>query len=135
MTKTSRLLAASTLVVAINALSSVDKLCSWSNARAASIRDAFYIDGGDLEHTQWTDSGPLPQTQSQPVNGPNGSLYRFDYGRTYDFSSTSIFDMDSYTEQFLDYISLTPGGSQSAPNYWDGAMLASDFEFYTYGSE
>ncbi|KAM5348002.1 hypothetical protein ACJ41O_007826 [Fusarium nematophilum] len=96
---------------------------------SALIRDMIYLDGGDIWWMPHLDDGRF----GAPVdNGNNGGLI-LNYNLSTPFNSTT-----NVTEILLDKaMSKARGGSGNsngaAPNYYDGAMLANDAQFFLYG--
>ncbi|PQE29160.1 kelch repeat protein [Rutstroemia sp. NJR-2017a BBW] len=84
-------------------------MCYWTSPRAAVVRDTLYLDGGEL----WWEPG---------LN--NGA-----YG-------VPIDDVSDNMSNIFTHISKAPNGQAAnniAPTYLDGAMLANDYGWYTYG--
>lgn len=62
------------------------------------------------------------------VDNPLGIVYTWNFGRPFNNSTN--------TSEILGIISKAPNGNAAnnlAPNYFDGAMLANDHEFFLYG--
>ena len=108
-----------------------DKICTWSQARAGTVQDALYIDGGDLEHGLW-ENGQWIGSQKTST-GPSGNLYKFSYTKSYNFDSDCAFDWATLNTSLVEYLPLTNGYSGDAGNYWDGTMFVDEQELYTYG--
>ncbi|KAK0714848.1 hypothetical protein B0H67DRAFT_488130 [Lasiosphaeris hirsuta] len=102
-------------------------ICQWAQFRAHVIRDTVYMDGGSL----WWLPGLSDGTYGQTVNdhNPLGIVYTLNFSKP--FTTT-----DNITAVF-GALSKAAGGSGAAnnyaPNYFDGAMLGNDAEFFTYG--
>ncbi|KAI1775321.1 hypothetical protein F4818DRAFT_46543 [Hypoxylon cercidicola] len=101
-------------------------LCKWSNFRVATLKDAVYMDGGRL---YWlpgmADGSFLP-----PIDDGN----RLSLVGILNFSTP--FNTSTNASTLLTTISKAPNGgaaSNFAPNYYGGALLANDAEFYLYG--
>ncbi|ETS82513.1 hypothetical protein PFICI_04389 [Pestalotiopsis fici W106-1] len=101
-------------------------MCAWQNPRAAQIRDTLYIDGGYLFWVPGMSDGTYgPATQD---NNPLGLIYTLNFSKPFN-SSTNISDI-------METISKAPNGNAAnnlAPNFFDGAMLHNDAEFFLYG--
>ncbi|KAI1817509.1 hypothetical protein GGS20DRAFT_12177 [Poronia punctata] len=101
-------------------------MCSWQGLRSSLLRDTVYMDGGFL---QWT-PGMADGSYGVPTldDNPLGVMYTLNFSVPFN-SSTNISDI-------LGTISKAPNGGAAnniAPNYYDGAMLANDDQFYLYG--
>ncbi|KAF4637195.1 hypothetical protein G7Y89_g887 [Cudoniella acicularis] len=101
-------------------------MCQWVNPRAAVIRDTLYIDGGIL----WWQPGMSDGTYGTAISdgNPLGLVYLLNFSTPFNTSSniSSIFTT----------ISKAPNGGAAnniGPQYYDGAMFANDYEWYTYG--
>ncbi|KAI1748219.1 hypothetical protein F4782DRAFT_543001 [Xylaria castorea] len=101
-------------------------MCAWKTLRAAQLKDTAYLDGGFLYWTPgFADGGIGVPTQD---GNPLGLTYTLNFSNPFD-SSTNI-------SKILKTISLSPDGDAAnnlKPNYYDGAMLANDYEFFLYG--
>ncbi|KAI1877277.1 uncharacterized protein JN550_001349 [Neoarthrinium moseri] len=101
-------------------------MCSWQNPRAAHIRDTVWIDGGYLWWTPGLADGSLAPAELD-LN-PLGSIYQLNFSRPFNTSAN-----------ISEILTTVPKGSignslnNLAPNYFDGAMLANDNEFFLYG--
>jgi hypothetical protein len=84
----------------------VNNVCTWTQLRAAAVRDALYVNGGDL-----TGSASL-----------NGSTFVFNFSQSF------------HTEK-LDFSALFRPLSAQSPtaDYFDGTMFATDDKIYVYG--
>ncbi|PNY28644.1 Uncharacterized protein TCAP_01431 [Tolypocladium capitatum] len=104
-------------------------ICYWGQPRAALIRDIVYLDGGTIWWSPGLDSGVFGTV----VNPGN---YQ---GRILTYNLSEPFSPDTNVTGILlkNEISKAIGGAandfSSQPNYYDGAMLANDAEFYLYG--
>lgn len=100
-------------------------MCMWKQPRAAVLRDMLYVDGGYLYWTPGFADGRFgPATQD---DNPMGLIYTLNFSTPFNMSQniSEIFGTKSKT-----------GGSAAtniAPNYFDGALLANDDEFFLYG--
>ncbi|KAK9420210.1 hypothetical protein SUNI508_06738 [Seiridium unicorne] len=102
-------------------------MCLWQNPRVATIKDTAYIDGGWL----WWTPGMADGTLGNPVfdGNPLRNVFLLNFSKPFNTSDniSEIFDL------------LPIGGSNGnalnnlAPNYFDGALLANDHEFFMYG--
>ncbi|KAI0132763.1 hypothetical protein BJ170DRAFT_261256 [Xylariales sp. AK1849] len=106
-------------------------MCSWQNARAATLRDTVYIDGGYL----WWTPGMADGSYGAPTedNNPLGLIYTLNFSKPFKTSSNTN---PSNISEILEVISKAPNGNAAnnlAPNFFDGAMLANDDEFFLYG--
>ncbi|KAI1113781.1 hypothetical protein F5Y14DRAFT_199263 [Nemania sp. NC0429] len=96
-------------------------MCTWKGLRAAQLNDTAYLDGGSLS---WVpgfadgSSGPVVQDDN-----PQGFIYTLNFSIPFD-SSTNI-------SRILN--TITKPANNLAPNYYDGALLANDYEFFLYG--
>ncbi|KAI0453636.1 hypothetical protein F5B21DRAFT_276848 [Xylaria acuta] len=101
-------------------------MCAWKALRAAQLKDTAYLDGGSLYWTPGLADGGLGDPT--PDGNPLGLTYTLNFSVPFD-SSTNI-------SSILKTISLSPDGDATyglKPNYYDGAMLANDHEFFLYG--
>ncbi|ORY64886.1 uncharacterized protein BCR38DRAFT_186468 [Pseudomassariella vexata] len=101
-------------------------MCAWKASRVAKIRDTVYIDGGYL---YWA-PGMADGSYGAPTqdNNPLGLIY------TLNFSTP--FNTSANISEVLNVTSKAPNGNAAnnfAPNYYDGAILANDNEFFLYG--
>ena len=85
----------------------------------------MYIDGGTILENGWRDGDWLSSNPTQTY--PSGKLHAFNFSSA--FEGLEPVDLRALLDEF----SLTGGGSYDAPDFSEGAMLASDFELYTYG--
>ncbi|KAK6211817.1 hypothetical protein LQW54_005677 [Pestalotiopsis sp. IQ-011] len=101
-------------------------MCAWQNPRAAQVRDTLYIDGGYLFWVPGLSDGTYgPATQD---NNPLGLIYTLNFSKPFN-TSTNI-------SEIMEPISKAPNGNAAnnlAPNFFDGAMLHNDAEFFLYG--
>ncbi|KAI1496657.1 hypothetical protein F5X99DRAFT_424377 [Biscogniauxia marginata] len=101
-------------------------MCTWQALRAAQVKDTVYMDGGYLWWVPGMADGSFgPPTQD---NNPLGLIYTLNFSTPFN-SSTNI-------SSILGTISKAPNGGAAnnfAPNYYDGAMLANNDEFFLYG--
>ncbi|KAF4982414.1 hypothetical protein FZEAL_1932 [Fusarium zealandicum] len=94
------------------------EICTWTQPRAAIVRDMVYLDGGDI---RW-----LPRNNA---------------GLILNFNLSTPFNSTTNVTGILLYKALSKarggeGNSNGAgPNYVDGAMMANDAEFFLYGGD
>ncbi|KAF7539028.1 hypothetical protein G7054_g2418 [Neopestalotiopsis clavispora] len=101
-------------------------MCAWQNPRAAQVRDTLYIDGGDLYWVPGMSDGSYGDATQD--NNPLGLIYTLNFSKPFN-TSTNISDI-------MEPISKAPNGNAAnnlAPNFFDGAMLHNDAEFFLYG--
>ncbi|KAJ2967528.1 hypothetical protein NQ176_g9620 [Zarea fungicola] len=104
-------------------------ICSWSQPRAALIRDKIYIDGGSIWWTAGLENGTAGPVANQ--GNYQGVILSYNLNRNFT-ASTNV------TGILLDGSMSKARGGQgnsngASPNYYDGAMLANDAEFFLYG--
>ncbi|KAI0387486.1 hypothetical protein F5Y04DRAFT_5244 [Hypomontagnella monticulosa] len=90
---------------------------------AATLQDTVYIDGG---YMKWV-RGMMDGSTSTPVpdTNPLGLIYTYNFSKPFDA-----------TTNFSTLLGeLSKDGTINAPNYYDGALLANDHEFFLYGGE
>ncbi|KOS23271.1 RING finger protein B [Escovopsis weberi] len=104
-------------------------ICIWEQPRAALVGDVVYLDGGDIYWRPVLDTG-----QYGDVIAPEN--YQ---GIVLSYNLSVPFSTGSNTTGILlrDKLSKAPGGlgniNGASPNYYDGAMLANDAQFFLYG--
>ncbi|TGJ86882.1 hypothetical protein E0Z10_g1893 [Xylaria hypoxylon] len=101
-------------------------MCAWKGLRTSQLKDTAYMDGGFLFWTPgFADGGyGVPEQDGNPL----GIIYTLNFSMPFN-SSTNI-------SSIFNTISKAPNGGAAnnlAPNYYDGAMLANDSEFFLYG--
>ncbi|KAL5318176.1 hypothetical protein ACEPPN_013235 [Leptodophora sp. 'Broadleaf-Isolate-01'] len=103
-------------------------MCQWQSPRAAVVRDTLYIDGGYL----WWQPGMSDGSYGSVISdgNPLGLVYMLNFSTPFNTSQnlSSIFTT----------LSKAAGGGASnniGPQYYDGAMFANDYEWYTYGGQ
>lgn len=88
----------------------IHDVCQWTQLRAAAVRDALYVNGGDLNVN---------------VNGNaglNGSTFFFNFSQSFAVGKTDFSAL------------FTPLPAQSSTvDYFDGTMFATDDKIYVYG--
>jgi hypothetical protein len=86
----------------------INNVCTWTQLRAATVRDALYVNGGDLA--------------SNAAAGLDGSTYVFNFSQSFD---TNQID---FSALFTRLPARIP-----AADYFDGTMFATDDKIYVYG--
>ncbi|KXJ92352.1 hypothetical protein Micbo1qcDRAFT_162603 [Microdochium bolleyi] len=103
-------------------------LCRWPNLRVSAIKDTVYMDGGIIYWAPGLSNGtyrvPTPDDNTLAL------VYKLNFSKP--FNTTADFNYTTLLEH------MPKGGSGNAgtniaPNYQDGAMLANDHEFFLYG--
>ncbi|KAF3062004.1 hypothetical protein GL218_03997 [Daldinia childiae] len=102
-------------------------MCLWDMLRVATLGDTVYIDGGQIYWVAGLTDGSITEV-------PDDNLL----GRIYKFNFSTPFNTSSNFSEILtqDPIATGPNGDAAnnlAPNYYGGALLANDHEFFTYG--
>ncbi|KAJ3564225.1 hypothetical protein NPX13_g7917 [Xylaria arbuscula] len=99
-------------------------MCTWQGLRAAQVNDTIYMDGG---HLLWAREFENGNTQMDDDRNPLGLVYTLNLGVPFN-TTTNI-------SSILGTISKPDGGQANnyGPNYYDGAMLANNAEFFLYG--
>lgn len=101
-------------------------LCRWYDFRVATLKDKVYLDGGHLYWVPGMADGSLrPPVDDHNPLGLIGVL---------NFSTPFNTSMNAST--LFSTISKAPNGGAAnnfAPNYYGGALLANNDEFYLYG--
>jgi hypothetical protein len=87
----------------------IHDVCWWSQLRAAAVRDALYVNGGDL----FVNGGNA---------GLNGSTFFFNFSRSFTTNQTD------FSALFTPLPAQTP-----TADYYDGTMFATDDKIYVYG--
>src|SRR5271156_2506826 len=100
-------------------------MCSWTQVRAAVIRDTLYLDGGYL----WWQGDFVDGSTSDPASDDNlkGDMYLFNFSTPFDTTTTNL------TTVFTLMPKSVGAPNNIAPNYMDGTMFANDGELYMYG--
>lgn len=101
-------------------------MCNWQQPRAALVKDTVYIDGGYLWWTPGLSTGEygVPTQDGNPL------------GLVYTLNFSTPFNTSDNTSEILGTLSKAPSGGAAnnfAPNYFDGAMLGNDHEWFLYG--
>ena len=87
-------------------------VCIWTQLRAATVRDAVYVNGGDL-HTTVDVAG---------VPGIGGAIYALNFSQSFETKNNS----------FASFFTRLSSQSPMA-DYWDGTIFATDEKIYLYG--
>ncbi|KAH7031070.1 uncharacterized protein B0I36DRAFT_349202 [Microdochium trichocladiopsis] len=103
-------------------------LCRWPSLRASAIQDAVYLDGGRIFWVPGMSDGHYELPQSD--NNPLALAYKLNFSRPFDTSTG--FNYTNLLEP-MPKVGSGNAGTNVAPNYADGAMLANDHEFFLYG--
>lgn len=101
-------------------------LCYWAQLRAAIIRDTIYLDGGD---TYW-----IPGFADGSLGAQEPDLNP--YGRVFTLNLSRPFNKEDNITAKFGIISKAPsdgGVNNLDPNYIDGALLANDAQWFSYG--
>ncbi|KAL5348312.1 hypothetical protein ACLOAV_006794 [Pseudogymnoascus australis] len=100
-------------------------MCQWTLPRVGVIRDTLYIDGGQLYWQPTLKDGQLGPVTQDRKNGPRPHLH------------PQLQHPLHHQHQLLHRphpLPATAGASNNiAPLYYDGALLANDAEFLSYG--
>ncbi|KAI0111974.1 hypothetical protein F4814DRAFT_450645 [Daldinia grandis] len=102
-------------------------MCLWDMFRVATLGDTVYIDGGQLYWVAGFTDGSI---MTVPDNNLLGRIYKLNFSTPFN-TSTNFSDILAQ-----DPIATGPNGGAAnnlAPNYYGGALLANDHEFFTYG--
>ena len=87
-------------------------VCTWTQLRAATVRDAVYVNGGDLSATLNIPGFP----------GLDSAIYAFNFSQSFDTNNNS----------FPAFFTRLPAQRPMA-HYWDGTIFATDEKIYLYG--
>jgi len=87
-------------------------VCTWTQLRAATVRDSVYVNGGDLSTTVEIPGFPAL----------DGSIYAFNFSQSFETNNNS----------FPAFFTRLPAQPQMA-HYWDGTIFATDEKVYLYG--
>ncbi|KAI0198936.1 hypothetical protein F4808DRAFT_451714 [Astrocystis sublimbata] len=98
-------------------------MCAWKAFRAAQLKDTAFLDGGFL---YWT-AGLADGSSGRPTQDGNP------LGLTYTLNFSVPFDSNTNVSEILGIKSFDNAAANIKPNYYDGAMLANDHEFFLYG--
>ncbi|KAI1491529.1 hypothetical protein F5X96DRAFT_630829 [Biscogniauxia mediterranea] len=101
-------------------------MCNWAALRAAQLKDTVYMDGGYL----WWAPGMADGSIGSPTQDDNP------LGLIYTLNFSTPFNASTNVSSIFQTMSKAPNGGAAnnfAPNYYDGAMLANNNEFFLYG--
>ena len=87
-------------------------VCTWTQLRAATVRDALYINGGSL-----TTTNSIPG-----VTPLDGAIYAFNFSQSFETTNSN----------FSTFFTRLPGQRRMV-DYWDGTIFATDEKIYLYG--
>ncbi|KUJ10397.1 uncharacterized protein LY89DRAFT_689663 [Mollisia scopiformis] len=103
-------------------------MCYWDSPRAAVVRDTLYIDGGAL----WWTPGMSDGTYGPPTSDDNplGIVYQLNFSTPFNTTAQT-----NISNVFTTQSKAAAGGAANnvAPNYYDGVMMANDYEWFIYG--
>jgi hypothetical protein len=85
---------------------------TWTQLRAATVRDAVYVNGGDLSKTIEVPGSP----------GIDGAIYAFNFSQSFETKNNS----------FPAFFTRLPAQGPIA-DYFDGTIFATDEKIYLYG--
>ncbi|KAL2061603.1 hypothetical protein VTL71DRAFT_6980 [Oculimacula yallundae] len=103
-------------------------MCQWQSPRAAVVRDTLFLDGGYL----WWKPGMSDESYGPPTSDGNP------LGLVYMLNFSSPFNISQNSSELFTTLSKAAGGGASnniGPQYYDGAMFANDYEWFTYGGQ
>jgi hypothetical protein len=101
-------------------------MCYWEELRGAVVRDTVYLDGGDI----WWIPGYANGSTGAIENDANPMAV------VYTLNFSVPFNTSQNITAIMAQLPKVAGGNKAnniAPNYYDGAMLANDDEWYIYG--
>ncbi|KAG8425028.1 hypothetical protein J3458_001771 [Metarhizium acridum] len=104
-------------------------ICTWSQPRAALIRDTVYLDGGTI----WWNPGLASGKFGPHLNQGNLQGYVLSYNLSESFTKGANVTEILLNKRMSKAIGGTQSGISSEPGYDDGGMLANDAEFFLYG--
>ena len=100
-------------------------ICNWARLRSGIVRDAIYLDGGQLWWQTAFADGSTPVVASD--GNVAGDMWRLNLSTPFDTTKTNL-------SALLSTMSKAGGaGNNIAPNYIDGTMLTNNDELYLYG--
>lgn len=100
-------------------------ICNWARLRSGLIRDAIYLDGGQLWWQTAFVDGSAPVVASD--GNVAGEMWRLNLSHPFDTTKTNL-------SALLDAMPKAGGAANNiAPNYIDGSMFVNDNELYLYG--
>ena len=87
-------------------------VCRWTQLRAATVRDAVYVNGGSL----------LANFEPPTLPTLDGAIYALNFSQPFKTKNSSFAAF------------FTPLSSQGPmADYWDGTIFATDEKIYLYG--
>ena len=87
-------------------------VCTWAQLRAATVRDAVYVNGGDLSMT----------INIPGFGGLDGAIYAFNFSQSFETKNNNFSAF---------FTRLSAQGPMA--DYWDGTIFATDEKIYLYG--
>lgn len=100
-------------------------ICNWSRLRGGVVRDALYLDGGQLWWQTAFADGTTPVTSSD--GNVAGNMFQLNFSVPFDTTTTNL------SALFTKMPKAGGAGNNIAPNYIDGTMFVNDDELYLYG--
>jgi hypothetical protein len=100
-------------------------ICNWARLRAGVVRDALYLDGGELWWQTAFVDGTTPVVSSD--GNVAGDMFRLNFSQPYNTATTNL------SALFERMPKAGGAGNNIAPNYIDGTMFTNDGELYLYG--
>jgi hypothetical protein len=98
------------LLAILTGKSIAQDVCTWTQLRAATVRDAVYVNGGNLG------------TQLVGSPGIDGAIYALNFSQSFNTDNSS----------FPAFFTQLPAQPQMV-DYWDGTIFATDEKIYLYG--
>jgi Kelch motif len=100
-------------------------ICNWARLRSGLIRDAIYLDGGQLWWQTAFADGSTPVVASD--GNVAGDMWRLNLSTSFDTSTSNL------SALLVTMPKAGGAGNNIAPNYIDGTMFTNDDELYLYG--
>jgi hypothetical protein len=88
----------------------IPDVCTWTQLRAATVRDAVYVNGGSLS------------TELNGSPGIDGAIYAFNFSQSFETTNSN----------FSTFFTRLPD-QRPMVDYWDGTIFATDEKIYLYG--
>ncbi|KAL7946464.1 hypothetical protein V8C42DRAFT_320682 [Trichoderma barbatum] len=104
-------------------------ICTWTEPRAALIRNKIFIDGGSIKWLPGFKDG----SYGSVVDNGNFQGYVLTYNLSYAFTPNSNVTNLLLQQNMSKAIGGQGQDNGDSPNYIDGALLANDNEFFLYG--